>query len=69
MTFKDLLAELQKMTPDELEKELIFRESYDDGQCHEISLYRASGAIPFAWGSPMDDDENIAVDAGDWFFA
>jgi hypothetical protein len=54
VTFRELLAELQKLTPTELDQPARFCEPYDSPATHEIA------GIGMAW-KPDDAGEELAL--------
>ena len=55
MTFRELV-EIHYLTFTEEQKdtEMIFAESFDDGECHEATLAIATNDIPGIWGHAAD---------------
>ena len=69
MTFRELVeTHYPTFTEWQKDTEMVYAESYDDGECHEVVLAIAVNEIPGVWGHAADgvsmDDVSSGVKVG-----
>jgi len=70
MTWRELRDVINEMPETELDEEVIFADSNDDGECHPVDVTRADEDISTAWGcyaETIDDEDSIMVHKGSMY--